>query len=340
MGKDRDIERAGFAHALAELRSGRLDSADALTQELLRASPRNPALHQLASGIALQDGRYRDAIAWAISCLDIQPLHAPVMLVAARAARAAGDMSGAANWYKRAWQAAPGKPEALFGLCVTQLASGDPAAQTTLEHALNQFPDHAEGWNDIGKVLRKAGQVDAAAVAFARAAKVSADPAHSLNHGRVLMAQDRHGEAVAAFRKALAAVPDFVEALLPLAQCLRIAGELTEARQVLERLATLQPGNAHALFALGLACDDMHDLPGAIAAYGACIALQPEWPEAHVNLGMARQQAGELASAVQSYVAAVHLRPDTFARIAQALPSARKGQLWLNLGKLRQSLGG
>ena len=340
MGTDRDVEPTGFAHALAELRSGRLENADALTRGLLRTSPRSPALHQLASGIALQDGRYRDAIAWAVSCLEIQPLHAPVMLVAGRAARAAGDMSGAANWYKRAWQASPGKPEALFGLCVTQFASADPTAQTTLEQAQNQFPDYAEGWNDIGKVLRKAGQLDAAAVAFAMAANVSADPAHSFNHGTVLMALDRHGEAVAAFQKALAADPDFVPVLLPLAQCLRIAGALTQARQFLERLARLQPGNAHGFFALALACDDMHDLPMAIAAYGACIALQPEWPEAHVNLGMARQQAGELASAIQSYAAAVHLRPDTFARIAQAMPSARKGQLWLNLGKLRRSLGG
>ena len=340
MGIDKDIQRAGFVRALAELRSGRLDCANALAQELLRTAPHKPALHQLACAIALADARYQDALAWARSCLDIQPLHAPVMLMAGRAARAAGDMAEAAIWFRRAWHALPGKPEALFCLCVAQLACADPEAQTTLGQALKLFPGYCDGWNEIGMVLRNARQLDAAALAFARAAQASADPAHSFNHGAVLLALGRHGEAVAAFRKALAIEPEHVAALLPLAQCLRIAGEVPEARRLLERLAALQPGNGHALFALGLVCDDMRDLASAIAAYGACIALQPQWPEAHVNLGMARQQAGELASAIQSYRVAVQIRPDTFARIAQALPSARKGQLWLNLGKLRQSLGG
>ena len=339
MGIGRDIGLGSLAKALAELRSGRLDCADALAQALLRATPLNPALHQLACAIAFADGRYQDALASARRCLDIQPLHAPVMLMAGRAARAAGDMAEAAIWFRRAWQASPGKPEALFCLCVAQLACADPEAQTTLGQALKLFPGYCEGWNEIGVVLRKADQLDAAALAFARAANVSADASHSCNHGAVLLAQGRHRDAIAAFRKALAIAPDYVAALLPLAQSLRIIGEMAEARRLVERLAALQPGNGHAWFALGLVCDDGHDLASAIAAYRACIALQPQWPEAHVNLGMALQQAGELASAIQSYRAAVQVRPDTLARIAQALPSARKGQLWLNLGKLRQSLG-
>jgi hypothetical protein len=36
----------------------------------------------------------------------------------------------------------------------------------------------------------------------------------------------------------------------------------------------------------------------------------------------------------------MRLRPETFSRIAQALPSTNKGQLWLDLRKLRRALGG
>lgn len=340
MSADRDNWQAGFAQALAELRAGRFERAEALAQDLLRAAPRNPAVHQLRSAIAFQDGRHRDAIASARSCLDIQPLHAPAMLMAGRAARASGDNIEAASWFRRAWQASPGKPEALFCLGAAQLACGDAGAQATLENAWRLFPGYCEGWNELGMALRKAAQLEAAALAFARAADGSTDPAHSFNHGAVLKALGRHGEAIAAFRKALAIEPDHAAAMLALAQCLRIMGEGPEARRLLQRLAIVQPGNGQALFALGLVCDDMHDLPGTLAAYRACLALQPEWPEALVNLGMALQQAGELELAVQSYRAAVRVRRDTFARIAQALPSARQGQLWLNLGKLRRSLEG
>ena len=59
-----------------------------------------------------------------------------------------------------------------------------------------------------------------------------------------------------------------------------------------------------------------------------------------MNLGVALQQVGELEAATDCYRAAIRTRPDTFGRIAQALPSTSKGQLWLDLGKLRRSLGG
>ena len=85
-------------------------------------------------------------------------------------------------------------------------------------------------------------------------------------------------------------------------------------------------------------CEDLHDAAGAIAAYRHSAELRPEFPEVHVNLGIALQRAGDLDGALQSYRQAMRLRGDAFARVAQALPAATKGQLWLDLEKLRRSL--
>ena len=100
----------------------------------------------------------------------------------------------------------------------------------------------------------------------------------------------------------------------------------------------IQPGDGRAWFALGLVCEDLRDTPGAIRAYRRSIEARPDFPEAHVNLGLNLQNAGDLDAAMDSYRRAMRLRPDTFGRIAQALTSAKKGRLWLNLARLRRLL--
>jgi Flp pilus assembly protein TadD len=121
--------------------------------------------------------------------------------------------------------------------------------------------------------------------------------------------------------------------------CLREAGELLLARNEFEHAVGTEACNSRAWFALGLVCEDLHDLPGAIHAYRQSVKLNPDVPETHVNLGLSLQRSGDLEAAVASYRQAVRLRVGTFGRVSQALASAKKGQLWLNLSRLRRSLG-
>jgi tetratricopeptide (TPR) repeat protein len=338
MEKATDNARSDMNEALAELRAGRLESAEALGRRLLKAAPSDPAVHLFVAAVAFQRAHYADAIRWARSCLALSPETMPAMMIAGRAAGAAGDLIQAMEWFRRACKISPDRPEPAFLLCVTQLQCGDPAATSTLEHILRSFPNNADGWSEIGVALRKENQLEAAAVAFARAASASPGASHSASHGSVLLALGRHREAIAAFRKALAAAPDSIEVLLLLAQCLRQIGKPKEAREILERIVELKPDSGHVFYTLGLVCDDLHDLPAAIAAYRQCVNIQPDLPEAHVNLGLALQQMGELETALQSYRIAIRLRSDTFGRISQALCSSSKGQLWLDLNRLRRSL--
>ena len=81
-------------------------------------------------------------------------------------------------------------------------------------------------------------------------------------------------------------------------------------------------------------------LVAAAAAYEAVLRLDPDRAEAALNLGTVRQEAGDLPGAKAAYARAVRSRPDSFGRIAQALPAAPKGELWLDLRALRQDLAG
>lgn len=324
--------------ALAELRAGRLDSAEDLCRRLVAMSPNDAAAHQLAATIALQRGKLSEAARWTRSCLVLRPDHPPSLTLSGRIARASGDPTHAVLNFRRASELAPGRPEALFLLCAALLEQGKPEAQELLKQLFQRFPDYADGWQEIGAVLRNAGQIEAAAAAFARAANGSKEPGHQLRLAVTLQSLGRLAEAIAALHKALEAAPDHLEARLLLASCLRQGGEPRLARIELESATSLERESSRAWFSLGVVCDDLQDIPGAIAAYRKCIDLQPDSPEALVNLGLSLQNTGDLTGALAAYRRAVQLRADTFGRIAQGLSAARTGQLWLDLKKLRRSL--
>jgi tetratricopeptide (TPR) repeat protein len=305
----------------------------------LDSAPHDPAAHQLAATIALQRGRFDDAARWVNSSLSLRPDHVPTLIVAARTARAAGDYAQARIWLERARHLASDRPEPAFLACATFIESGDRNVRPVLEDLKLRFPNFADGWREIGKALQKAGDPKTAVVALACAAESSADPMDSARLGAALQALNRAQEAIAAFRRALGAAPNLVEARVALGSCLRQTGERQAARAELERALALRPDDGRAWFALGLVHEDLRDTPGAIRAYRRSIETEPNVPEAHVNLGLNLQNMGDLEAAMDCYRRAMRLRPDTFGRIAQALTSARKGRLWLNPARLRRLLG-
>jgi tetratricopeptide (TPR) repeat protein len=324
--------------ALDALRAGRLDQAENIGRQIVKESPKNPGASLLLAAIALRRGNYREASRWAHATLQLQRDHPRALIIAGRAARAQNHLVQAAAHFRRASELLPDRPEAAFLLCAVELDSGDPGANTTLERILRQFPHHAEGWNDVGMSLRRKNQLEAALVAFGRATEGSSAAAAFVNLGSTYLTLGRRSEALPAFRRAAALGNTSEEILLPLALGLRHAGALQEAREQLDHLAVAMPQNASVLFSLGLVCDDLGDGLAAIAAYRRCIEAQPNFAEAHVNLGLAIQQSGNMEAAMDCYRRAVRLAPDTFGRIAQALCSQRRGQIWLNLNRLRRSL--
>ena len=157
---------------MAELRAGRIESAEVLCGQILDAAPQDPAAHQLAATIALRRGRLDEAARWANSSLSLRPDHSPTLVVAARVALAAGDPVQARMWLETAARVAPDRPEAAFLSCVTLIESGDEKARSVLEDLLLRFPNFVDGWREIGEALRKAGQLKSAVLAFARAARL------------------------------------------------------------------------------------------------------------------------------------------------------------------------
>src|ERR1700722_10516661 len=176
MTEQQGSRQSAFENALAELRAGRIETAQVLCDRILQSAPHDPAAHQLAATVALRRGRLEDAARWASSSLSLRPDHPPTLILAARVARAAGDFAQARLWLNRAGRLAPDRPEPAFLTCVMLIEAGDREARTVLEDLFVRFPNFVDGWREIAEALRKGGKPQIAVLAFARAAESSADP--------------------------------------------------------------------------------------------------------------------------------------------------------------------
>jgi tetratricopeptide (TPR) repeat protein len=304
---------------------------------LLAERPSDPALCQLAAAVALRSGDARQAKSWADVAIQLQPGHAPTLLVAGHAARATGDRKAASDYFREAMRFAPERAEAAFMACVSLLEAEDQAAQALLDHCLEAFPDDAPGWTNIGLALQRAGQPEAALVAMQRALRASASAQRCMICAALLLELRRPQEAVEALRAADALEPGF-ETAFELGRALRERGDGEKARRALERAVAYAPQSGKAWFALGLVAQDARDWPAAVAAYRRALEAEPAFAEAAVNLGSALQETGDLESARSAYRDAIRVRPETFGRIAQSLAAAPSGEVWLDLAALRQSL--
>lgn len=230
-------------------------------------------------------------------------------LMAARAARSAGQSDLAVRLARTAHAAEPQEPAALFLLCSLLLEQQDPEANT-LVASLEGFSGFGAGWEELGETLHGLGSA-AAEIAFRRAA-----------------------EAYAAAEQ----LTESAEIAYRLGVVLRRLGQHAMARDAMQRSVQRDPMAAAAWYNLGLLRQDLRDGAGAVEAFGHALAARPDFHEAAFNMGVASQENRNVDAALDAYATAWRLRPDSFGRIAQALVSSDVGRLWLHPTRLRQDL--
>lgn len=149
-------------------------------------------------------------------------------------------------------------------------------AATLYAAALEQDPAIADAANNLGVLLRRAGDLKG---------------------------------AIRRYRQALAAVPRHPDATWNLGRALLDAGEPDEAFLLLRRAAE-GPGRWDRLHMLGRACQERADLAGAEAAYEAALALKPDAVETLNNLASVLRAKGDPHAALPLLDQAVEIAPD------------------------------
>jgi tetratricopeptide (TPR) repeat protein len=162
---------------------------------------------------------------------------------------------------------------------LVRFSAGDPAgAERCFRAATEVDPDFAPAWNNLGTVLQTRGQ---------------------------------WSEACRAYDCALAARPDYPEALLNRARCRFELGRPEEALDDCTRAAALAPPalRPSALHNRGTLRHRSGDLAGAEADLTRAIELDPGRVDARVNRAAARKDSGDLAGALADLELALEQLP-------------------------------
>jgi tetratricopeptide (TPR) repeat protein len=294
----------GLAEALRALADGEDAKAADVAEALLLGWPEDAGVHQLMATVALRRSEPADAERWALTSLASRPDHFATLMLAARAARALGNWRGALEKFQRAAELEPTRAEAAFGSAIASIAVDPSQASVVVDDLSRRFPEPSSAWAEIGGALERNGQWELAAQAFALAIRARPTPKLWIRYGSALQSLGFRVAAAAAYHKAL----------------------------------QLNPASAEAFFKLGLAYQDSRHPDRAADAYRRALALHPNLAEAETNLGVVLQEQGDLAAAKQAYGRAIALMPSTFGRVAQALATSPKGELWLDLAALHAHL--
>ncbi len=231
------------------------------------------------------------------------------------AAHRAGDAASARRLYRfAADRGTDPTPPRMLALLLAEDGDTEQAVRWA-RRALALDPRSAHSHAALGRVLLRAGQVEAAEQAFQDA--LTLDPQMEAAQGGLTAlgeAQHRRGQALFRARRWDDAVAAFAVA----------------ARRL--------PRSPAVWHDLGTALHEGGHLARAVAAYEQVLSLAPDAAETWHNLGSVRQAMRDMDGAVAAYARAYALRPESFPRIAQELAAGNPGRVWLRAGDLRRTL--
>jgi tetratricopeptide (TPR) repeat protein len=174
---------------------------------------------------------------------------------------------------------------------------------------VEQYPGSGFTWKLLGASLQMQGKN--ALSAFQKTAALMPNDAEAhFNLGVVLKGLGQLDDAVLSYRHALKLNPGYAEAHSNLGNALKDLGQLDQAVASYRSALKIKPDSATTHNSLGTAMKELGKLDAAVESYRRALQLQPDYTEAHSNLGNALKDLGQLNDALACYRSALELDPD------------------------------
>ena len=226
-----------------------------------------------------------------------------------------GRLTEVAHGYQQMLEQNPRQPEALVGICLVALASGQSeAAVKVAQAAAAEAPAMVPAWVALGQALKAAHRNDEAECAYQQAIRLEGMNALArMGLGELKLSVGRPEEAVWEFGLALRRQPSLVPALLGLGNALAVMGRNQEALDRYRQAIALRPRLPEAEFAAGFVLARMGKLKEAEARYRRALVERPDFAAAWMNLGSLLREQGREFQAHAALQRAVELSPDLVA---------------------------
>jgi tetratricopeptide (TPR) repeat protein len=205
----------------------------------------------------------------------------------------------------------PCHPQALVGITLVALASGQPlAAVKTAEAAVAAAPQMGAAWVALGQALLAAGRSVEAERAYRQALCFGMTALARLGLGELCMVTSRPQEAIEEFKLALRVEPLQVAGQMGIGNALAMLQRNEEALACYDQALALRPGMPEANFAAGFVLARMARQKEAEIRYRRALAQRPDFAAAWINLGALMRDLGREVYAEAAFRRALEICPD------------------------------
>ncbi|MBD2605095.1 tetratricopeptide repeat protein [Scytonema hofmannii FACHB-248] len=192
-----------------------------------------------------------------------------------------------------------------------QEAGNYPHAENIWLRIIQQYPNNANAYYNLGLALYYQNKLDQAIAAYRKAIQLNPNNAAAYNNlGIALGEQKKLDEAIVAYRKAIQLNPNNANAYNNLGTALGEQKKLDQAIAAFRKALQLNPNDAIVYSNLGSALSDQKKLEEAIAAYRKAIQLNPSLAIAYNGLGNTLSDQKKLDQAITAFRKALQLPED------------------------------
>jgi predicted O-linked N-acetylglucosamine transferase (SPINDLY family) len=304
--------RALHLLAFIFLKTKRLPAAAELLGEATRLAPRDASGHVLHASVLCQLEKYSEAIASCGSAIALDPDNPRPYFLRGNALRGSAQYGPAIGDYDRSIALAPGDPDPHINRGVALHALQRFAdAVASYDRAIALRPESPVAHHNRGTALAALQEYEAAVLSFDAAIAIA--PKHATAHGdraNALRALGRYEAALAGVELAIACAADKAEFYNLKGSLLSEMRQFPAAITAFQQAIALAPGFVAAHFNLGAVHLDLEQYQAAESCLSTVISLDPSHARAHRNRADALCEMGAFPEALAAYQEAIALDPD------------------------------